>query len=123
MPAAGRSQLSVRPTRFVGRTVELAAFHLHVQGDARLLTVVGGPGFGKTRFVTEYLLAHREELTSAGGFWFCDLTETRTADDVSAAVAATLGLARSGPLTPASDQVGSALAARGRVLVVLDNFE
>ena len=53
---------------FVGRENELAAFRAALDGDTRLLLVVGDAGVGKTRFVTECLrLAGAERVWSAWG--------------------------------------------------------
>ncbi|MEM7246302.1 MAG: tetratricopeptide repeat protein [Acidobacteriota bacterium] len=103
---------------FVGRAIELAELERRLAEGTRLLTVLGPPGVGKTRLLTEYL---RSGIGGwPGGAWFCDLSEARSEEDVLRVVASTLDV-RLGqdPVT----QLGHALAARGRGLLVLDNFE
>jgi predicted ATPase len=82
---------------------------------ARLLTLVGPGGMGKTR------LAIRYGRGFPGGAWFCDLTEARGADGIASAVGGVLGvqLGRG----DAIGQLAHAIAGRGACLLVLDNFE
>ena len=109
-------------TKFVGRTSELSALRglLH-EGDARLVTVLGPPGMGKTRLALRYAEETDASLL-AGGSWFIDLTAARTLDELCASVGAQLriGLAGSGDLV---QRIAHALEARGPILLVLDNFE
>jgi predicted ATPase/Tfp pilus assembly protein PilF len=53
--------------------------------------------------------------------WFCDLTEARDLNGISSAVAQSLGI-RLGK-GDVVEQLGHALAGRGRCLVILDNLE
>ena len=57
----------------------------------------------------------------AGGVWFCDLTEARSLNEIASAVAGSLGvqLGRGDPV----EQLGHAIAGRGRCLMILDNFD
>ena len=105
--------------RFVGRADDLAALHEHLGGAARLVTVTGPGGTGKTRLSVRYGWLHLGEYR--GGVWFCDLSEARDAGGIVRAVAAALGVSIGGgdPV----EQLGTALADRGRCLLVLDNFE
>ncbi|MEM7246672.1 MAG: tetratricopeptide repeat protein [Acidobacteriota bacterium] len=104
---------------FVGRASELAALSEWLVGTSRLLTVLGPGGSGKTRLVVHHAWATVED--HPGGTWFCDLSETTSLEEVVTAVAATLEV----PLQDAAsvEKLGHALRARGRCLVVLDNFE
>ncbi|MCA9624401.1 MAG: tetratricopeptide repeat protein [Myxococcales bacterium] len=119
---------AARPaTSFVGRRRDLAALATAVDGGARLVTIVGPGGAGKTRLAHEYL---RAELTTLqrgrpGGVWFCDLTEVRSSDGICAALSSLLGIPLGAGKTSEDhvDVIERALAARGRLLVVLDNFE
>ena len=104
---------------FVGRSAELRLLAQSLDAGARLLTVVGPGGTGKTRFVRRYALAWLGDWP--GGVYFCDLSEARSLDGIHFAVAFALGVPL-GKDDPAV-QLGHAIAGRGRCLVVLDNFE
>ncbi|MDI1449666.1 tetratricopeptide repeat protein [Polyangium sp. 6x1] len=84
--------------------------------------MLGAPGVGKTRLAQEYALRHAEAYP--GGAWMCDLTCASGVDGVCGAIGATLDV----PLTAGDSagmvaQLADAIAARGRLLVILDNFE
>jgi predicted ATPase len=102
--------------RFVGRGELLADLERELDTGRRLITLVGPAGIGKTR------LAHHFARTRAGGRapWFCELASARTAGELTAIVASTLGLE---PTADPVEQVGRALRGRGPVLLVLDNLE
>ena len=104
---------------FVGRDADLAALAEGIRGPRRLLSVIAIGGAGKTRLVTHFAWRHRAEFP--GGAWFCDLSEATDRDGVVRAVAMGLDtrLAGADPV----EQLGRALAARGRCLVILDNAE
>lgn len=104
---------------FVGRGAELRALARRLSDGARLVTVLGLAGIGKTRLACRYGLTMLGEWT--GGVYFCDLSDARSADGVHFAVAFALGVPL-GSGDPAT-QLGHAIAARGRCLLVLDNFE
>jgi predicted ATPase/uncharacterized protein HemY len=104
---------------FVGRGGELARLAQLLEGGARLVTLLGVGGTGKTRLVRRYARDWLGEWP--GGVTFCDLSEARSLEGVHFAVAMALGV----PLAKddAGLQIGHAIAARGRCLVILDNFE
>ena len=118
-PDGPRTNLASHGTSFVGRDEELAAIERLFAEGARLVTLCGPGGVGKSRLAWRYIETRLEAWP--GGAWVCDLTGAATGGDVCRVVADALGL----PLTgkrPA-DQLGHALAARGRVLLVLDGPE
>jgi predicted ATPase/DNA-binding CsgD family transcriptional regulator len=86
---ASRGNLPSELTSFVGRRRELAAIRATLS-DARLLTLTGAGGVGKTRLA---LHAGRElSRTLPDGVWLVDLQEVRNASLVPTAVMAVLGL-------------------------------
>ena len=104
---------------FVGRAVELRELASRLGDGARLVTVTGPGGTGKTRLVRRLGAAWRGDWP--GGVYFCDLSEARSAEGIQFAVAQALGV----PLAKGDGvvQLGHAIAARARCLVILDNFE
>ncbi len=114
-----RHNLPVERDAFVGRTADLRALAARFDDGARLLTVLGPGGTGKTRFVRRYGWAWLGDWP--GGVYFCDLSEARSLDGIFFAVAAALEI----PLGKDDPgvQIGHAIAGRGHCLVILDNFE
>ena len=114
-----RNNLPGERDAFVGRAAELRALAQRLDAGARLLTVLGPGGTGKTRLVCRYGLTWLGDWP--GGVYFCDLSDARSIDGIHAAVAIALGI----PLgrAEAGLQLGHAFAGRGRCLVILDNFE
>jgi predicted ATPase len=104
---------------FVGREKELVALARMIDDGARLVTVLGAGGTGKTRFATRFARTWVGDY--AGGVWFCDLSEARDAEGIARAVATGLDVPL-GQEEPVG-RVGHAIAGRGACLVVLDNFE
>jgi class 3 adenylate cyclase len=104
---------------FVGRNDPLADLTKRFGRDARLVSVLGVGGTGKTRLVIRYGWSVLD--TFPGGVWFCDLSEARALDGILHAVAAGLGVPL-GSEDPVA-RIGNAIAGRRRCLVILDNFE
>jgi predicted ATPase len=120
--ATAPTNLAPSVDAFVGRSPELEELARRFADGARLVTLLGGPGIGKTRLAREYAWRARENY--AGGAWFVDLTEARTLEGVVIGIAAALGV---GGLDSALEamlrQLGAAIAHRGQTLLVVDNFE
>ena len=109
------------PTRFVGRSRDIETIANHFRAGARLVTVVGAPGMGKTRLAARIL---GERLWGGAVGYFCDLQAARTVDDLCAV----LSQALEAPLVSANgrdavDHLGRVLSVREACCVVLDNFE
>jgi predicted ATPase len=101
---------------FVGRDADIARLRALFAGPARLVTIVGAAGLGKTRLALE--LARTEDAIIAR------LADARTIDDVLAIVGAALGVAPAATDRHAiAARVARAIAAQGERLLVLDNFE
>ena len=116
-PLAGA--LPAPATPLVGRERQAAAVEdLVVREGARLVTLTGPGGVGKTRLAVE--AARRLGPGFADGARFVELASVSSADLVAAAVATGLGLTTTGDKLITDLQ--SYLRAR-RLLLVLDNFE
>jgi predicted ATPase/Tfp pilus assembly protein PilF len=104
---------------FVGRGADLRDLYRRLDDGARLVSLAGPGGTGKTRLAVRFGWAWLGEFP--GGAWFCDLTPARSLEGIAHAVATTLQV----PLgrDDLVEQIGRALAGRGRCLVILDNFE
>jgi predicted ATPase/class 3 adenylate cyclase len=120
-PLASQTSHSLPAERdaFVGRREALAELVLKLGAGARLISILGIGGTGKTRLATRF--GWNSLAAYPGGVWFCDLSLARTLDEIFHAVAQGLGvpLGKDGAAT----QIGLAIAGRGRCLVILDNFE
>jgi predicted ATPase/class 3 adenylate cyclase len=114
-----RHSLPAERDSFVGRREPLQVLATKLDDGARLVSVLGMGGTGKTRFVTRFALSRLGDFP--GGVWFCDLSPARTVDGIFFAVAHGLDV----PLgkTDPVEQLSQAIAGRGKCLVILDNFE
>jgi predicted ATPase/class 3 adenylate cyclase len=112
------NNLPLQMTSFVGRTAEVAAVIDRLK-TARLLTLTGPGGTGKTRLALH--VAADALLDFAHGAFFVDLSATSDPLLVPAALATALGV-REDPARPLLDSVRDHLLDK-EVLLVLDNFE
>ena len=104
-------------TELVGRTEALAQL-VDLFSAARIVTIVGPGGVGKTRLAMHAAKGVRGRYPD--GVWWCDLTSA-TDDAVAHTVASALGIdERAGETV--DDRVIAVLGAR-RALLVLDNCE
>lgn len=118
-PAGRRFTLRSQPTALIGREDELRALNaLLLRPGARLVTLTGAPGVGKTRLA----LAAAAEAGEAFEHGAClvPLEALREAAIVLPAIAEALGLRESS--RPLAEIVEEYLAER-HLLLVLDNFE
>src|SRR4029079_44548 len=117
-PAAARARLPLPAGRFIGRRGELAEAEELLQGGARLVTVTGPPGVGKTRFALE--LANDLAAEYDDGVDFVSFTHVHDVFGICAALGATRRLdARADP--PRLDQIAACLRER-ELLIVLNDF-
>jgi predicted ATPase/class 3 adenylate cyclase len=114
-----RHSLPAERDSFVGRIHSLEALADKLRRGARLVSVLGIGGSGKTRVAIHAAWSLLSRY--AGGAWFCDLSAARTIEGIHFAVAQGLDMPL-GSIDPML-QIGQAIAGRGRCLVVLDNFE
>ncbi|MGW7454405.1 AfsR/SARP family transcriptional regulator [Streptomyces sp. NPDC054787] len=133
---SGRGNLRARLTTFVGREDDI-----RVIGDdlarARLVTLLGPGGAGKTRLSQEAAEAHEARGDWPDGVWLVELAPVDDPEDVAEAVLAALGAretklrgAAAEELRALTDRAGddplNRLAehcARRRILLLLDNCE
>ncbi|WP_157254530.1 BTAD domain-containing putative transcriptional regulator [Nonomuraea typhae] len=117
--AAGR--LPAALTSFVGRDGELQLL-AELLETARLITITGPGGVGKTRLALEAAGRHRTNRRGRG--WLVSLAAVTTPEEVAEAVLGTLGAAGAHPARPgpAIEQIAELLGG-GEALLILDNCE
>jgi predicted ATPase/DNA-binding SARP family transcriptional activator len=113
-PRVRRRGIPLPLTGFVGRETELAAIAA-ARGDARLVTLVGPGGVGKTRLSIEAARRASDPLDDEQ--WMLELASRPAGSDLVAALAETLQVA-----APTLDAVVARLDGR-RALLVIDNAE
>ena len=116
-PAPPARNLPAPVTSFVGREADVAAVSAALR-KARLLTLTGVGGVGKTRLALA--VAAASEASYPDGARLCELAPVAEPDAVPAAVATALGVTQPGGTT--EDSVVAALHHRC-LLLVLDNCE
>jgi len=121
-PDDSRTNITIGDSSFVGRARDLEALDLAFSGGARLVTLMGPGGTGKTRLARAFAARVADDLRFAGG-WFCDLVATRTGGAVEAAMATMLGVGPTDDAAERGARIEHALRGWGPALVVLDNFE
>ncbi len=104
------------PDRFFGRDAELAAIDAALQTHARLITLRGAGGVGRSRLAREVARARHD--ASDAVLWL-GLEEARSDDDVRGELGSALGL----PTSTDQESLLEALSARVPALVVLDEVD
>jgi predicted ATPase/DNA-binding SARP family transcriptional activator len=117
-PAAPGRGATRQLTSFVGRKEELGELE-KLLSDARLVTVTGPAGSGKTRLALEFLAGHAEAYAHGG--WLVELAAVTGPDPVNGALYRAFGLTEQPNRSP-RDSLDSFLAGR-QLLLVLDNCE
>ena len=119
-PAEFAGNLPTPPTPIIGREQELTDLSRLLTADgARLVTLTGPGGTGKTRLCLELGHALRERFPH--GVFFVDLAPITDPALVASTVAHTMGI-REGGGRPAFDNLKEYLADK-QVLLLLDNLE
>ncbi|HKS47735.1 MAG TPA: LuxR C-terminal-related transcriptional regulator [Amycolatopsis sp.] len=117
-PAHPAGNLPAAVTSFVGRRREISEVR-RLLSVARLVTLTGVEGVGKTRLAEEVAAASGRSF--ADGVWLVDLASVRDPGLVARAVVSSLGMLDQSTRA-AEEQLVDHLAGR-QVLVVLDNCE
>ena len=112
------NNLPMDRTRFIGRETELAAC-AQLLGEARLLTVTGIGGSGKTRLAVK--LAASLLQSYPDGVWLVDLSPLREASRVAETIASTLTIGEE-PGKSLLETVVHYVSGK-RLLLMLDNCE
>jgi predicted ATPase len=113
-------RLPLPPSTIVGREVEVAALRLMLAGpQARLVTLIGPGGVGKTRLALE--VARSIAAEHPDGAVMVKLDVARSADEVFPAIAAAMGVTVEA--SAAVDEILAKAIGTRRVLLLLDNFE
>lgn len=120
-PDLPRSNLRPERSSFVGRAAQLEQIEALLAGDARVVSLLGPGGIGKTRLATRFAAEHLDDWP--GGVWLCELSAAEGLAGVAATVGAVLGVPLTGGQDSMVETLGAALDARGRVLLLLDGFE
>jgi predicted ATPase/TolB-like protein/Tfp pilus assembly protein PilF len=114
-----RHNLPTHPTSLVGRERELAMLReLLVDSAARIVTLIGPGGVGKTRLATEAASQTLEEFPD--GIWFIPLSAVHPPEVFLSAVARAVGHRK---MESDPREVLAAELRDRRVLLVLDGFE
>jgi predicted ATPase len=117
-----KHNLPAQPTPFIGRQPELAAVEELLTGDqqqARLVTLTGPGGTGKTRLAIQVaadVVSHFSD-----GVYFVELAPIRQPERVLATIARTVGIRESSD-RPLLDELKEQMQSKA-MLLVLDNFE
>lgn len=116
------TNLAQRTSRFVGRELELSQLaELIDNPQARLITVLGGGGIGKTSLATEAARRHLEQQTFTGGVYFIGLDALNEGTAIPTKIAEAVGLKLEGSKPPL-EQIAAHFGNKP-TLMVLDNFE
>jgi predicted ATPase/DNA-binding CsgD family transcriptional regulator len=113
-----RHNLPIEPNKFIGRQRELAELTAKL-GDARVITLCGPGGIGKTRLA--HNLASEVVAEFPDGAWLVELADAVEPDAIARLVAGAIGI-KEEPGRKAVDTLAGALKSR-HVLLILDSCE
>jgi predicted ATPase/DNA-binding XRE family transcriptional regulator len=117
---AGRPGLPTPMTRLIGRESDIALLRQQLlDPGARLVTLVGAPGVGKTRLALQVAIELQDQFND--GAVFVPLASATSPELVMDTVAAALGVR--GRASQTLEQAVRDFLSRRHVLLVLDNFE
>ncbi len=121
-----RVDLPLPVTGFIGRRAELTRLETLFNSGARLVTLWGPGGIGKTRLALQFAANYSRRLKGASRAYLCDVEDTQ--DLLGVCVA--MGRALDVPLPSGehgaeeiADRIAHVVRGRGASLFILDNFE
>lgn len=119
------SALHLPANRFVGRSNEWSQLDLLWEQGARLITLLGPGGVGKTRLARQYAQYQREQQRWPGGVWYCDLNFTSSFWEVLETMAQTLQveIPHTTTLHGALSSMGKIIRSHGPSLWVFDHLD
>jgi len=113
------NNLPTQASEFLGRERQVAAIVGLLDGGARLVTLTGPGGIGKTRLSLQAAATRTDQFTD--GLFFVDLAPIRDPDEAFEAVVRAVGAPMSSEQGPL-EVLKETLAAK-RMLLLLDNLE
>ena len=115
------SNLPIQLTTFIGRQAAIAEITALLAGatPARLLTLTGPGGIGKTRLALQTAIGLSHVYPD--GIWFVDLAPLSSPELVPPTVASTLSIAEAG--TQSIEETLIAYLRQKQILIVIDNCE
>ena len=115
--------LSPSRTPFVGRNDELRKLEETFESGARIVTIVGPPGAGKTRLSREF--ATGPARATGSDLVFCELSPAQDRTDVASIVAdaMSMSLQEGEETSNLLRRIGRTIAELGDPLIILDNVE
>ncbi len=122
-PRRRRTNVGRERNAFVGRATDLERVQQRFAEGARLVTLIGPGGVGKTRLARAFARQAHGRQAHAGGTWLVELEPARESADVWDRIARACGIGEAATGIDEHATLGRALAARGPMLLVLDNCE
>jgi predicted ATPase/class 3 adenylate cyclase len=119
-----RGNLPEQAGDIIGRAEELQTLRQWFEEGARLITILGPGGMGKTKLAAHFGSLQMGARGWEGGVWWCELTEAKSVEDICHVVGQALGVhLTSGAGDELVGLLGRTLGGRGPALIILDNLE
>lgn len=125
-PASGSGRRAwIDSGLFIGRRQALERLHELIEGGARLVTILGPEGIGKSRVAYRYAALHEPRYARAGGgALLCDLADATTGEEALRRVAEALDTELSpAPGMDPVETLAAVLEEKSPTLIVLDHVD